>query len=116
MVPVTACKLLGAATVITLLASPYGLADPAGSSPRMAQLQHACGVVMGLHRPGNLYDRCIRSLSNTLSELDQARLDSMDQTACARERYRTGTPAYAVCVVNAKQSPAGQTAHRSTVH
>ena len=109
-------KLLGAATVITLLASPYSLADPAGSSQRMAQLQHACAVVMGLDRPGNLYDTCIRSLSNTLSELDQARLTSTDETACAREGYRTGTPAYAVRVVNAEQSPAGQTAHRSSAH
>jgi hypothetical protein len=108
-------KLLGAATVITLLASPYTLADPAGSSQRMAQLQHACGVVMGLHRPGNLYDTCIRSLSNTLSELDQARLTLTDQTACAQEGYRTGTPAYAVCVVNAEQPPAGQTAQRPSV-
>lgn len=109
-------KLLGAATVITLLASPYTLADPAGSSQRMSQLQHACAVVMGLHQPGDLYDTCIRSLSNTLSELDQARLDSTDQTACAQEGYRTGTPAYAVCVVNAEQSPASQTAHRSSAH
>ena len=108
-------KLLGAATVITLLASPYTLADPAGSSQRMAQLQHACAVVMGLHQPGDLYDTCIRSLSNTLSELDQARLTSTDETACAQEGYRAGTPAYADCVVNAQQSPAGQTAHRSSV-
>jgi hypothetical protein len=42
-------KLLGAATVITLPASPYTLADPAGGSQGMAQLQHACAVVMGLH-------------------------------------------------------------------
>jgi hypothetical protein len=109
-------KLLGAATVITLLASPYTLADPAGNSQRMAQLQHACPVAMGLHRPGDLYDTCIRSLSNTLSELDQARLASTDQTACAQDGYRTGTPAYAVCVLNAEQSPVGQTAHRSSVH
>jgi hypothetical protein len=107
-------KLLGAATVITLLASPYTLADPAGSSQRMAQLQHACAVVMGLHRPGDLYDECIRSLSKTLSELDQARRASEDQTACAQDGYRTGTPAYADCVVNAERSPAGRTAHRSS--
>ena len=109
-------KLLGAATVITLLASPYTLADPAGSSQQMAQLQQAFAVAMGLHRPGDLYDICIRSLSNTLSELDQARPASTDQTACAQEGYRTGTAAYAVCVVNAEQSPAGQTADQSSAH
>jgi hypothetical protein len=109
-------KLLRAATVITLLASPYSLADPAGSSQRMAQLQHACAVVMGLDRPGNLYDTCIRSLSDTLSELDQARVASTNQTACVQEGHKIGSPAYAVCVVNAQQSPAGQTAHRSSVH
>jgi hypothetical protein len=109
-------KLLGAATVITLLASPYTLADPAGSSQQMAQLQQAFAVAMGLHRPGDLYDISIRSLSNTLSELDQARPASTDQTACAQEGYRTGTAAYAVCVVNAEQSPAGQTADQSSAH
>jgi hypothetical protein len=82
-------KLLGAATVITLLAPPYSLADPAGSSQRMAQLQHACAVVMGLDRPGNLYDTCIRSLSDTLSELDQARVASTNQTACGQRDTRS---------------------------
>jgi hypothetical protein len=108
-------KLLGAATVITLLVSPYTLVDAAGSAQRTAQLQHACAVVMGLHQPGDLYDICIRSLSKTLSELDQARLNSMDETACTQEGDRISTPAYADCVVNAEQSPAGQTAHRSGV-
>jgi hypothetical protein len=36
---------------------------------RMAQLRHACGVEMGLRRPGNLYDTCIRSRSNTLNRI-----------------------------------------------
>jgi hypothetical protein len=36
---------------------------------RMAQLRHACGVEMGLRRPGNLYDTCIRSRSKTLNRI-----------------------------------------------
>jgi hypothetical protein len=78
----------------------------AGNSSRMAREHHACAVVMGLHQPGDLYDTCIRSLNKTLSELDQARLVSADRSTCAQEGLKPGTPAFAVCVVTAEQSPA----------
>src|SRR5882762_840574 len=45
-------------------------AQAPGGSSRMAREQHACAVVMGL-QSGSLYDTCIRSLDQTLSELDQ---------------------------------------------
>src|SRR5271169_473121 len=87
-------------------ASADTFANAAGNSSRMAQEQHACAVVMGLHQPGDLYDTCIRSLNKTLSELDQARLASADRSACAQEGLEPGTSAFAVCVVNAERSPA----------
>jgi hypothetical protein len=78
----------------------------AGNPSRMALEHHACAVVMGLHQPGDLYDTCIRSLSKNLSELDQARQTSAERSACAQEGLKPGTPAFAVCVVEAGHSPA----------
>ena len=85
----------------------------AGNSSRMALEQHACAVTMGLHQPGDLYDTCIRSLNKTLSELDQARLVSTDRSTCGREGLQPGTPAFAVCVVNAEQTPADADHHEA---
>jgi hypothetical protein len=96
--------IVGAATV-ALLASANTFAHAAESSSRIAQEHYACAVAMGLHQPGDLYDTCIRSLNKTLSELDQARLASRDRDACAQEGLKPSTPAYAVCLVNAEQSP-----------
>jgi hypothetical protein len=96
--------IVGAATV-ALLASANTFAHAAESSSRIAQEHYACAVAMGLHQPGDLYDTCIRSLYKTLSELDQARLASRDRDVCAQEGLKPGTPAYAVCLVNAEQSP-----------
>jgi len=73
-------KLLGAAAVVSLLASPIAFANEAANSERMTREEHACTVVMGLHRPGDLYDTCIRSLRNSLSGLDRTRLASTDET------------------------------------
>jgi hypothetical protein len=101
----TSVKIIGAAA-IALLASAHTFANAAENSSRMAREQHACAVVMGLNRPGDLYDTCIRSLTKTLSEWDQARLVSTDRSICAQEGFKPGTPAFAVCVVDAEQSPA----------
>ena len=98
-------KLAGVAAFITLLASSGTLANAAETSSRMAQERHACAVVMGLHKPGDLYDTCIKSLNKTLSEFDQARQVSKDRSACIQEGRQPGTRAFALCVVNAEQSP-----------
>ena len=97
-------KIVGAA--VALLASTHAFANAVENSSRMALEQHACAVVMGLHRPGDLYDTCIRSLNKTLSELDQARLASTDPSACGQEGLRPGTPAFTVCLERAEQSRA----------
>ena len=97
--------IIGAAA-IALLACASSVADAVETTPRMAQEQHACAVVMGFHQPGDLYDTCIRSLNKTLSGLDQERLASKDRTACVQEDMQPGTRAFALCVVNAEQSPA----------
>jgi hypothetical protein len=70
----------------------------APADSRMAREQHACAVVMGLHQPGALYDTCIRSLDNSLFELDQARRISAERNACAQLGLRPGTPSFAACV------------------
>jgi len=98
-------KIISAAAV-ALLASASTFANAAENSSRMALEHHACAVVMGLNQPGDLYDTCIRSLSKSLSELDQARLVSTDRRVCVQEGLKPGTPAFAVCVVNAEQPPA----------
>jgi hypothetical protein len=103
------------AAALAILTGASNFANAAESSARIAQEQHACAVVMGLHRPGDLYDTCIRSLEKSLAELDQSRLASTDRGACAQEGLRPGTPAYAVCVVNAEQTPTDAASYREAV-
>src|SRR6516162_4676529 len=102
----TASAVTLGVAAIALLAFVSTLAHAAGNPSRMVLEQHACGVVMGLRQPGDPYDTCIRSLENTLSELDQARLVAADRRTCAREGLQRGTPAFAECVLNTEQSPA----------
>jgi hypothetical protein len=89
---------------VGLFASARTFAEAAESSPRIAQQHHACAVVMGLPQPGELYDTGIRSLDRSLSERDQARLLSTDRSGCAWKGLQPGTPAFALCVINAEQS------------
>jgi hypothetical protein len=102
----TASAVIVGAAAIAVLAFAHTCADAAENSSRMAREHHACAVVMGLHQPGDLYDTCIRSLSKSLSEWDRARLVASDRSACAQRGLQPGTPAFAVCVVTAGQSPA----------
>ena len=95
-----------AAAAVALLAAVNTFASAAEKSTRMAREHHACAIIMGLHQPGDLYDTCISSLEKTLSGLDQAKLVSTDRTTCAQEGLKPGTPAFAVCVVDAERSPA----------
>jgi hypothetical protein len=111
---VASAMTAGAAT-IALLAGASSFASAAENSPRMAQEQYACTVVMGLHRPGDLYDTCLRSLDKSLSELDQARRTSTDRNACARDGFVPNTPGYAVCVEGAERSPTEAAPYRATV-
>ena len=83
-------KLASAAAIITLLASPQTVANAADGSSRIAQERHACAVVLGLDPSDRRYDTCIRSL---------------DRRACSDKGLEPGTSAFAVCVVNAEQSP-----------
>ena len=95
-----------AAAAVALLAAANSFATAAENPTRTAREHHACAVIMGLHQPGDLYDTCIRSLEKTLSELDQAKLVPTNRARCAREGLKPGTPAFAVCVVDAERSPA----------
>jgi hypothetical protein len=100
-------KLASAAAFVILLVSSGIVANAAENSSRMAQEQHACAVVMGLHKPGDLYDTCIRSLNKSLSQLDQARLAESDRSGCAEQGLMPGTRAFGVCVV-AAETAAGE--------
>jgi hypothetical protein len=102
---VTASAVIVGAAAIALLAFAHTSANAAESSPRMAQEHHACAVVLGLDPAGVGYDTCIRTLDRSLSEWDQARLVQNARSACAQKGLQPGTPAFAVCVVNAEQSP-----------
>jgi hypothetical protein len=108
----TASAITSGAAAIALLAFGTTFTHAAENSSRMAQEQHACAVVMGLRQPGDLYDTCLRSLDKTLSELDQTRLVATDRRACGQEGLKPGTPAFAVCLVNAEQSPTGAGAYQ----
>jgi hypothetical protein len=102
--PAVSAKIIGAAA-IALLVSANTFANAAENSSLKAREQYACAVVMGLHHPGDLYDTCVRSLDKSLFELDQARLVATDRSSCARKGLQPGTPAFAVCEVNAEQIP-----------
>jgi hypothetical protein len=95
--------IVGAAAVV-LLASAHTVARAAENSSRTAQEQHACAVVLGLDPSGDRYDTCVRSLERSLSEWDQTRLVESRRSACAEKALEPGTPAFAMCVVNATQT------------
>jgi len=94
-----AAPVVAAVAVIAGLALASVSVGAAEDSSRMAREQHACAVVMGLHQPGDLYDTCIRSLSKSLSGLDQARLAKSQRSECAENGLTPGTRAFNVCVV-----------------
>jgi hypothetical protein len=98
-----AAPIITAVAAIAVLAFAPVSAGAAGDSSRLAREQHACTVVMGLHQPGDLYDTCIRSLSKSLSGLDQARLVHKERTLCSQRGLKPGTSAFAVCAVTAEQ-------------
>jgi hypothetical protein len=100
-----ASAIIAGAVTFALFFSAHAFAQPPATSARMAQEQHACAIIMGLHQPGDLYDTCISSLDKTLSALDRAQLVATDRSACAQRGLNPGTPASAVCVVDAEQSP-----------
>lgn len=92
------------AAAVVLLASAGTLANAAEDAARLAREQHACAVVLKLDPSGRRYSVCVSSLDKSLSELDQARLDDSKRSACAQKGLTPGTPAFAVCVVDAEQS------------
>jgi hypothetical protein len=101
-----ASAIIAGVAAVALFASAHTFANAEETSTRMAREHHACAVIMGLPQPGELYDACIASLNNSLSQLDQARLVSRDRRDCARERLKPGTPGFADCVLDAEEATA----------
>ena len=101
----TASAAIVGAAAIALLAFVHTSANAEENSSRMAQEHHACAVVLGLDPSGDPYDTCVRTLDRSVSEWDQARLVQNARSACAQKGLQPGTPAFAVCVINAEQSP-----------
>jgi hypothetical protein len=96
-------KIIGAAA-IALLASANTFANAAENQSRVVQEYHACAVTLGLDPSGRRYRTCISSLARSLSEWDQVRLTESARSACVQKGLQRGTPAFAVCVVDAEQS------------
>jgi hypothetical protein len=96
-------KIIGTAA-IALLASANTFANAAENPSRVVQEHHVCAVVLGLDPSGRRYRTCIASLGRSLSEWDQVRLMESARSACAQKGLDRGTPAFAVCVVDAEQS------------
>jgi hypothetical protein len=71
-----------------------------GGSTRASGEHHACTVIMGLQPPGTLYDACVGVLDSSLSGLDRERAISQQQSVCAQQGLRPGTPSYAACIAN----------------
>lgn len=74
------------------------VAQAPGDWSRIAREQHACGVIMGLHQPGDLYNICIGSLAKSLYDRDKAQQTSAERNACAQKGLKPGTPSFAACV------------------
>jgi hypothetical protein len=96
-------KIIGSAA-IALLASANTFANAAENPSRVVQEHHACTVVLRLDPSGRRYRTCIASLGRSLSEWDQVRLTESARSACAQKGLDRGTPAFAVCVVDAESS------------
>jgi hypothetical protein len=101
----TASAVIVGAAAIALLAFTHTSVSAAENSSRMAQEHHACAVVLRLDPSGRQYDTCIRSLERSLSEWDRAALVSTNRSTCTKKGLQPGTPAFALCVVNAGQYP-----------
>ena len=100
----TASALTVGIAAIALYAFAHTSAATAEDASRMAQVQHACTVVMGLDPRARGYDTCLMSLNRSLSLWDRTRLVKSDRNACSRKGLQPGTPAFAVCVVQTDQS------------
>jgi hypothetical protein len=100
-----ASALIVGAAAVALLASAHDFARAAENPSRTAQAHHACAVILGLDPSGDSYDTCVRSLDRILSNWEQTRLVESNLSACAEKGLEPGTPAFAMCVVNAAQSP-----------
>jgi hypothetical protein len=96
--------IIAGAAAIALLTSAHTFARAAENSSRMAQAHHACAIVLGFDRSEDRYDTCVRVLDRNLSEWEQARLVESNRSACAQKGLEPGTPAFAMCVLNAGQS------------
>jgi hypothetical protein len=100
----TASAAIVGVAAVALLASANTFANAAENPSQMVQEHHACAVVLGLDPSGRRYRTCIASLRRSLSEWDQVRLTESARSACAQKGLQRGTPAFAVCVVDAEQS------------
>jgi hypothetical protein len=91
------------ASLLILGACSISPADAASSTPeRVAEVQQACGHTMGLNAADTDYDMCVRSLLQTLSGMDQAKLVQRDRQVCMQRGLKPGSGDFAVCVVDAE--------------
>jgi hypothetical protein len=68
-------------------------------------IEPGTSVVLGYDPSDRRYDTCIRSLDRSLAEWDQSQAVQSVRRACSEKGLEPGTPAFAVGVVTAEQSP-----------
>src|SRR5260221_13931281 len=110
-----ASALIVHAAALVLLAAAHTPTHAAEGSPRIMQARHACAVVLGLDPSERPYDDCIRSLDRTASYLERPGLTAGNRSLCDEKGLSPGTSAFAVCVVQAEESPSSSGRDRAVV-
>lgn len=98
-------QFIPVALLLVAVAAPAANAESAQSG-RVAQERQACGQ-LGLDPSEAPFADCMRSMAQTLAQLDQSNMVERNRSTCAKEGLEPGTSAFAVCVVKLEQSPSG---------
>jgi hypothetical protein len=90
---------------VSLLAACCSVEAATGtvSSERMARVQHACAVTMGLDPSEQEFASCKEVLLTTLADVDREREDDAIRAACLDRGHAIGTPGFSLCVVDTEQ-------------
>ena len=96
-------QFLPVALLLVACAAPVANADSTRSG-RIAQERQACGQ-LGLDPSEAPFADCMRSMDQTLAQMDQTNMVERNRGTCAKEGLQPGTSAFAVCVVKLEQNP-----------
>jgi hypothetical protein len=88
--------LLAAASVVAVCA---GAQAQGLTGPHAADARRACAT-MGLNTSEAPFIYCVISLNESAAQMDQAALTQGDRNACFARGMKSGTPAFANCVLD----------------